>query len=148
MWNLKPLDRLLYWKNFREGLKFLTLDECLIETSHLWSFAPFVNHYLDIDSCRNWPDPWSLLHENFYCDLAKTLGMFYTIALSEHGGNKLSLSILQHKKKKDQINIVTVNDEWILNYEFNSVVNSKKVSKNYQCVYSYTIDDLNIKSYQ
>lgn len=148
MWNLRPLDRIFHWKDFREGLRFLTLEECLVEVSHLWSFAPFVNYYLDPESCAKWPDPWTLLHENYYCDLAKTLGMFYTIALSEHGKNKIVLSILEHKKKKEQINIVIVNDTHILNYDFNSVVNSKKVSKNYHCSFSYTVSDLNIQSYQ
>ena len=148
MWNSKPLDRLMQWRKFRQSLDSLDLKTSLIKIVKLWSFAPFVNHYLDPDNFKNWPSPWELLHENHYCDLAKCLGMFYTIALSSHGrNNDIILSIITDQKKKDEINIVCVNNEHVLNYEFNNLVNIKNVSKNYVCSYNYTAEDLNITSY-
>lgn len=148
MWDLKSGARLKLWRDFRLSLNEMPLTRALEEVSKLWSFAPFVNHYLDPATPKEWPDPWALLHENYYCDLAKTLGMFYTIALSEHGRcNTVELSILKHKKKKDLINIVSVNNELILNYEFNTIVNRQKLSNFYLCVYNYTTEELNIQSY-
>ena len=90
MWNLKPDERLHEWKEFREKIGNLTVDEAIRETIHLWSYAPFVNHYLDGLAIEEWPDPWTLLHENYYCDLAKTLGMLYTLYLSTHYGKDIA----------------------------------------------------------
>lgn len=148
MWDLRSGDRLKLWREFRLSLDNLQLSEALEKVSNLWSFAPFVNHYLDPAKPSEWPDPWELLHENYYCDLAKALGMFYTIALSNHGRrNTVELSILKHKKKKDHINIVSVNNELVLNYDFNTIVNRQKLSNSYLCVYNYTTEELNIQSY-
>jgi hypothetical protein len=148
MWDLKSADRLKLWREFRLSLDNYQLFEALERVSNLWSFAPFVDYYLDPAKPSEWPSPWDLLHENYYCDLAKTSGMLYTIALSKHGRcNKLELSILKHKKKKHCINILSVNNELVLNYEFNSIVNRQKLSNFYLCVYNYTAEELNIKSY-
>ena len=148
MWDLRSDARLSKWREFRQSLNNLPLYESLQKVSTLWSFAPFVNTYLDPRDTTDWPDPWELLHENHYCDLAKCLGMFYTIALSKHGQDcKLALSVLKYKKKKEYINIVSVNNTHVLNYEFNSIVNRQTVSKSFQYVYNYTEDELNIASY-
>ena len=33
------------------------------------------------DDQPTWPDPWQLLSDNIYCDIAKGLGIMYTITL-------------------------------------------------------------------
>lgn len=89
MWDLFPHQRLNYWRDFRLSLGEMNLCQSLEATVKLWSYAPFVKHYLNHDLPDNWPDPWQLLHDNYYCDLAKTLGMFYTLILCDHFGQTI-----------------------------------------------------------
>ena len=90
MWNHTPTERLHEWKEFRNKISLASVDEAVQETSHLWSYAPYVAHYLDSIELSEWPDPWMLIHENYYCDLAKSLGMLYTLYLSHHYGKEIT----------------------------------------------------------
>ena len=80
-WNLRINDRLSKWKDFRHELDRLPLKSAITELNDMWSTAPFVNHYLSQDDTTNWPDPWTLLAENYWCGVAKALGILYTILL-------------------------------------------------------------------
>jgi len=150
MWSLDPDSRLREWRNFRIHISSLPLDSACAETGHLWSYAPFVSRYLD--SNRNigikWPDPWLLLYENYYCDIAKALGMLYTLYLSQHRPEDIALEIYQDSTSKEQYNLVRLwSGKYILNYEFDAVVNKKQLPKTLDLRYSYSATDLNMQVY-
>jgi hypothetical protein len=151
MWNHKPSDRLHEWKEFRENIGILGIDEAVSKTSHLWSYAPYVNHYLDADTTAEWPDPWTLLHENYYCDLAKALGMLYTLYLSPHYGNdikSLEIRIYKNPTNTDVFNTVWIDDgKYILNLEFDTVVNKTQVNENLILLHCYAVEDLQLNLY-
>ena len=151
MWNHGPSIRLHEWKEFRSQIGKLPIDEAIKQTNHLWSYAPYVNHYLDPESTDNWPDPWILLYENYYCDLAKTLGMLYTLYLSSHYGNEitdLKIQIYKNPINQDMHNTVWVNGgKYILNLEFDTVVNKTQVSENLILKHCYSVQDLQLNLY-
>lgn len=151
MWNLKPHERLHEWKTFRDNIGQKSIDQAVAETGHLWSYAPYVTHYLTTESVSEWPDPWTLLHENYYCDLAKALGMFYTLALSSHMHqtiHSIEIKIYKDIKTHDILNTVWINQgKYILNLVFNTVVNKTQVDKNCILKYSYSNTDLRLDSY-
>ena len=148
MWNLRPEERLRKWRSFRKKISDLNLDESLIETSKLWCYAPYVTHYLSPDLVDDWPDPWTLIHENYYCDLAKSLGMLYTLYLSDHYNktiDNLEIRVYKNLENNDVTNTVWVNQgKYILNLMFNTVVNKTLVDDNYQLKYKYNINDLKL----
>lgn len=149
MWNLKPEERLREWKAFRRSLSTQSLDEACKNVAHLWSYAPYVNHYLDPDkqtSVAPWPDPWTLIHENYYCDLAKALGMLYTLYLSDHLINDLELLVGYNHKTREPCNLVCLAQrKYILNLEFDTVVNN--IPEEFEVRYRYTPDDLDLDRY-
>jgi hypothetical protein len=151
MWNLHPNDRLHEWKEFRIQIGNLSLEDAVTKTSHLWSYAPYVTHYLDSNQKETWPDPWTLLHENYYCDLAKSLGMLYTLYLCDHYNNsieKLELKIFKNPMNHDVINTVWVNEgKYILNSEFDTVVNNTLVDENLVLTHDLSIEDLHLNLY-
>ena len=79
MFQLKTEDRLRAWREFRYSIGRLPLDQALQQTVELWSRAPFIPYHLDAKDRMSWPDPWQLVDENIYCDLAKALGIMYTM---------------------------------------------------------------------
>lgn len=151
MWNHKPSDRLHEWKEFRENIGTLDVNEAVSKTSHLWSYAPYVTHYLNADAINEWPDPWTLLHENYYCDLAKALGMLYTLYLSTHYGNdikNLEIQIYKNPTNNDVLNTVWIDHgKYILNLEFDTVVNKTQVNENLILIHSYAVQDLQLNLY-
>ena len=70
----------------------------LKQVAELWAKCPTTSGYLDYADCTDWPDPWTLVNNNHYCDIAVALGMFYTIYLSEILDNT-TLKIVIYKDK-------------------------------------------------
>jgi len=144
MWNLLPSERLRYWHDFRKKISTLTRDDALKETHHLWCYAPFVSNYLTTDQVANWPDPWELINDNYYCDLAKALGMVYTLYLSDHAVES-TIKIYSHKISKDQYNLVWIDEgKYVLNYLHDEIINKKQLSDELDFVKSITIKDLKL----
>lgn len=148
MWNLKPEERLREWKSFRNYISGLPLQSALAETSKLWSYAPYVSHYLAPDLVSEWPDPWLLIHENYYCDLAKTLGMFYTLYLSQHyfrDITNLEIEVYRNQPRSEEHYIVSINQgKYILNLVFNTIVNKSSITEDLILRHRYTVADLKL----
>ena len=81
MFNLYGNERLTEWKRFRDSLE--SCNDPLTRVAELWATAPFVNPYLDPNNPNEWPDPWHLVLDSKLDELAISLGMLYTIKLTQ-----------------------------------------------------------------
>ena len=84
MWKLNASERLARWREFRKSLATQSLEQSVIKVADFWSSCPFTPYYLDPDLPDSWPDPWTLIEENCYCDVARAAEMLYTIKLTTH----------------------------------------------------------------
>jgi hypothetical protein len=148
MWNLIPSERLRYWHDFRKKISKLERDDAIKETHHLWCYAPYVAHYLTTDQINNWPDPWELINDNYYCDLAKALAMSYTLYLTDHV-IEATIQIYEDKISKDQYNLVFIDGgKYVLNYLHDEIINKKQISKELELIKSITIQDLKLQKFR
>lgn len=81
MFDLRGNERLLYWKQFRDSLEIS--PDPLTDCVNWWVKAPFVSPFLDPLNPKTWPDPWHLVLDDRYDDLAIVLGMYYTLELTD-----------------------------------------------------------------
>jgi len=148
-WNLRVNDRLAEWKDFRHKLSDLPLAEAVVELNQMWSTAPFVTYYLDPSAPDTWPDPWTLLSENYYCDVAKSLGILYTIYFTSHKLVGVEFRTYYNYQTKTRSNVVWIDGgKYILNYWPYEIVNTKLIEeKQLQILYSYTTQDLQLEKY-
>jgi hypothetical protein len=148
-WNLRVSDRLAQWKDFRHQLSDLPLDQAITELNNMWSSAPFVTYYLPPDRTGDWPDPWELLAENYYCDVAKALGILYTIYFTSHKNVNIELRVYYDYKDKTRYNVAWIdNGKYILNYWPYEIVNTELVEeKQLQLLYQYSSKDLQLEKY-
>ena len=147
MWQEHPSERLRYWQNFRLQLNTQSLEQAVQNVEHLWSYAPFVSHYLTTDHVDSWPSPWELLYENYYCGLAKALGIVYTLYLTDHRPH-LEIHIYNDASTKEQYNLVFVEQgKYVLNYFHDQVLNNKHINKNLQLRRIITIDELKLDKF-
>lgn len=147
MWQLRSDQRLAEWKNFRKKISELPVEQAVAQTTHLWSYAPFVNHYLDPDTPQEWPDPWELVAENYYCDLAKAVCMLYTLALSDHS---LDLELRIYKDQNlNPYHVVWIEDgKYITNLIYDTVVNKTQFEQDqYTMTHRYTARNLRLEQY-
>lgn len=143
-----PYDRLRLWQDFRRKISKLSLDEAVREVEHLWSYAPFQKHYLSTDDIQNWPDPWELLFENYYCNLAIALGIVYTMYLSDHRP-AIEIRIYIDSSTKEQYNLVFIEQgKYVLNLEHDTVLNMSDINKKLKLTKTISTKDLGLDKIQ
>jgi hypothetical protein len=138
-----PDDRIIAWREWRNGLENLSVEQALEEVASTWARVPTVLHYLAPDQINEWPNPWQLITDNIYCDLAICLGMYYTLALIEQPKiQDLQLKIYQGPE--GWINLSSIDQgKYVLNYNHGTVVNMSCVEKdNAKLIFSYLEIDL------
>ena len=81
IFQLKYDARLRSWNELRTTLADSDIKIKCTEIDNWWQNAPLVTHHLHPHDIDNWPDPWELLSENTYCEVARALGMCYTLHL-------------------------------------------------------------------
>jgi hypothetical protein len=144
MWNLTPSERLRYWHDFRKKISEQSKEDAIKETHHLWCYAPFVSHYLTTDQIATWPNPWELVNDNYYCDLAKSLGMVYTLYLTSHAIES-TIEIYRDEISKDNYNLVYIDGgKYVLNYLHDEVINKKQIQSGLKHIKSITTTDLSL----
>lgn len=121
MWRLTFKDRLHEWHRLRNSVQTRDLQTALYTVNNFWFKAPWTAYYLHWDDQALWPNPWQLLNENIFCDVARGLGILYTITLMEHPRITSADLILT----ADKHTLVTVTPgKYILNWEPNQVLNN------------------------
>jgi hypothetical protein len=119
MWEVNYEDRFADWVCLRQTIQSHDLSTQLLTINNWWFCAPIVNKTITWPDRSNWPDPWKLLTNNGYCDLARALGIVYTIMLTEQL-NYTNLKIIQIKED----NLVLVDDgKYILNWAPGEMLN-------------------------
>ena len=121
MWYKDFADRLEVWSELRTDAKSLPPEKALQIISDWWYQAPWQPYYLHWDDQPIWPDPWQLLSDNVYCDLARGLGILYTISMLEHK----DLTPAELVLTEDGRNLVSVaKGKYILNWDQTVRVNT------------------------
>lgn len=143
-----PYDRLRLWQEFRHKISQQPLEQAVVATSHLWSFAPYQKYYLTSDQIKNWPNPWELIYDNYYCNLAIALGMLYTLYLSDHRP-QICIKIYIDSESKEQYNLVFVEQgKYVLNMEHDTVLNKTQIENKLKLKKTISIIDLELEQLQ
>ena len=126
MWHQTFAARLESWTALRTLAQDQDLETALAAINAWWSNSPWKAYYLHWDDYAHWPDPWQLLSDNIYCDVAKALGILYTISLLDRADMADATLVLT----EDHRNLVLVSKtKYILNWNSNSVVNTNQAVK-------------------
>lgn len=149
MFQLRAEDRLRSWREFRTKIESLPLEQALDQTLEFWSGAPFVPFNLDVTDIESWPDPWTLIEENVYCDVAKCLGIVYTITLSKHRTNvDVEFRVYVDPNTGYEYNLAWINrGKYILNMIDGEVLNNTQFDKKLKLKHQYTAVDLKLDYY-
>ena len=114
--------RLQSWYDLRSRLVNLdTRDKCIL-IDQWWQKAPLVNNYLHPHELQIWPGPWELLVENNYCNIARGLGMIYTLLLT--GISDIDFSIGIDDNNEDVVLVLVDCAKYVMNYYPDTVVNN------------------------
>jgi len=121
IWPASFAARLESWNLLREQCQNLPAQSALENINAWWFRAPWRPYYLHWDDQKTWPDPWQLLSDDIYCELARGLGILYTITLLD----RADLAPAELVLTQDDVNLVQVaKEKYILNWAADTVVNT------------------------
>lgn len=123
MWPVNFAQRLESWNDLRDHCQTLSPEHTLEIINTWWFDVPWRPYYLHWDDQSNWPDPWQLLSDNHYCDLARALGMLYTITLLDRAD--LGDTALVLTETGDNLVLVS-KSKYILNWDRDTIVNTNQ----------------------
>ena len=149
MWKLSPPQRLEHWRRLREQISETNIEQALDICAEHWSRAPEAAWYLDPEDIASWPDPWTLIYDNYYCSVAKALGMLYTLHLSSHGAAlDLSIRIYADPKNRIRHNLVWINQgKYVLNSADPWVLNNTHVPDSHKLLFDISSNELKLDRY-
>jgi len=132
IWPTTFAARLESWTQLREQCQTATVESALDNINRWWFNTPWRPYYLHWDDQDTWPNPWQLLEDNVYCDLARSLGILYTITLLDRADLAPASLVLTETGH----NLVLVDKtKYILNWNQDSIVNTNqevKIRRQYQ----------------
>ena len=137
MFNLFGNERLTQWKHIRDTLEG---DESPLNTvASVWASAPFVSPFLNPRNPESWPDPWHLILDGKMDDLAITLGMLYTIKLTQRFmTTPCEIHMSMPAGKKDLEFYLVVDNRYVLNYEYGKVVGLDVINRDSEIIWAGT----------
>ena len=121
MWPQTFDARLASWTFQREQCQKLPVESALARINDWWFRAPWQPYYLHWDDQLSWPDPWQLLSDNVYCEVARGLGILYTITLLDRADMapaRLVLTDAGHNL------VLVAKEKYILNWNAATIVNT------------------------
>jgi len=126
MWPATFDNRLYAWASLRNRCQSLDPETALTAINQWWFNAPWVPYHLHWDDQATWPNPWQLLSDNIYCELARGLGILYTINLLDRADMADAELVLAD----DGTNLVLVaKEKYILNWDKDLNVNNRHTVK-------------------
>ena len=123
MWPVDFAQRLESWNSLRDLAQTLPMEQALESINSWWFAVPWQPYYLHWDDQANWPDPWQLLSDNYYCDLARALGILYTITLLDR--EDLGDATLVLTDSGDNL-VQVAKSKYILNWDRDNIVNTSQ----------------------
>lgn len=122
MWIEDYDSRLRSYRHLRSALKSAHTERQMELINEWWSQAPEGTNIIHWQDKDNWPNPWELLAESVYDELAKALGIVYTILFVD---STLTVNIIRAMDTNgNDCIVVSVNNKYILNWDSDSVIST------------------------
>jgi hypothetical protein len=132
MWHQNFNARLESWNQLRNQCQHLPVQQALEHINAWWFQAPWQPYYLHWDDQKTWPDPWQLLSDNIFCEVARGLGILYTVTLLDRADMQPTTLVLTESGHNL---VLATKTKYILNWESNTIVNTfqaVKIRRQYQ----------------
>jgi len=134
-------ERLSTWAEFRKSLE--QDPDPLQSVINFWSQAPQIthNHKIDPFNSKQWPTPWEIIAENRYDDFTLAIMISLTLKLTNRfKKDQIQIKTMVDRERTRLYNLVVMNDEYVLNYNKDSIVKTQDID---DLLYMENVIDIN-----
>lgn len=110
--NSNPEERIALWRDFREEIQNLPLEEQLNRVAGFFADLPIGSRCIDFYTPSTWPTPWEILHYRLFCENAASLLMYHTLALLLKD-SKVEIVLIEDDRNRYLVPII--DNKYILN---------------------------------
>lgn len=136
MWPRTFELRLDAWASLRQQIQSLPAEQALTQINAWWFDCPWRPYHLHWDDLPDWPDPWELLSDNIYCDVARGLGILYTISLLNHADLADAELVLTDEGHNL---VLACQRKYILNWDTDTIVNTNRKLEIKRCLTQHQV---------
>lgn len=79
--NYTPEKRIKYWRDYREFISVLPLEEQITSVAQFFSNVPIGARTIDYYTPSSWPTPWEILYYKTYCKNTISILMYDTLQI-------------------------------------------------------------------
>jgi hypothetical protein len=133
--------RLSDWYGLRVDLENSDTQTKCVKIDQWWQKAPLVTHHLHLLDTESWPDPWQLLVENTYDEVARALGMCYTLLLL--GEDNIEIAEATNNLGDDVVIVLVDNAKYVMNYYPDTVLSN--TSQDFKIKRKVNLDNIKTK---
>ncbi len=125
-WNNIPNEgRLRLWKNLRDEIQTLTLEEQLKRVAEFFKDMPYGSRTVDYYSPSEWPLPWEILFHGTFCKSSISLLIYHTLTLVS---KDIPVELWRVDDAGEVYLLPVIDYQYVLNYELGMVSNYSSVS--------------------
>jgi hypothetical protein len=140
IWNIvHDEERLRLWKQLREEIKELKVEEQLKAVAKFCSSIPFGSRSLDYYSPWDWPTPWEILFHGSFCTSSISLLMCYTLVMASED---IDIELYLVEDDRGIYLLPVISNQYVLNYELGSVNNYPEVEPDIKVLQKYTKEQI------
>jgi hypothetical protein len=141
---LPPEERLRNWRDLRKSLtNDLTEKEHLEKISEYWSQCPLQNMIIDPYNPKTWMTPWELINYGQFCKHTVGYLIEQTLLFTESdywNDQRVQLVLIKDVAISDIALVVVIDNEFVLNYNYRSIINYKSIENQITILGKYKYD--------
>lgn len=115
VWMEHPEKRLEDWRNFRQDISSLPIDQICERIQIWWSLSPQSNISIDPYNLSSWPTPWEMVYAGDMCKFSTALGISYTMYCINKDVTNM-IMMVNDLQNNDTYMVAIIDDIWVLNY--------------------------------
>jgi hypothetical protein len=137
-WLSDPEEKILSWRRFRKDIADLTAEQAAERIAQAWAGCPSVKRYHLTEAVDAWPDPWTLISNKSFDNLARALGMYYTAVMCEQFNPEACSVQVYQNTIGERLDIALLNQgKYVLNFNRGQVVNIYSIPDHFTLIQEF-----------
>lgn len=141
MFLLPSFERMMAWREFREGIKTFSEEKQLDEVASLGGLVPTVNYVIDPYKPDTWPTPWELVNKGDFDEASIAYFLEQTLILLGWDEARLNIIIANDTVEGKTKIALMVDEKYLLNWHHGRVFLIDKMNTGCAYLMKYKIVD-------
>lgn len=125
---VSPEERITLWRNLRNNINGLPLENQLTIIDNWWLLAPFSTWLIDLEFFEKQHSPWELLHDNSWTPASILFMKEQSLLLCNQTNIfQIEIAYIFDISSATDLLIMIIDDKYVMNYSLGEVIDFKNI---------------------